>query len=34
MTYGFSGKILHVDLSEGSLEIEQPEPSFYRKYQL
>ena len=32
MTYGFSGKILHVDLSAGSLEIEQPEPSFYRKY--
>jgi aldehyde:ferredoxin oxidoreductase len=32
MTYGFSGKILHVDLSEGNLEIEQPEPSFYRKY--
>lgn len=29
---GFTGNILHVDLSSGSLEIEHPEEAFYRQY--
>lgn len=29
---GFTGKVLHVDLSTNSLEIEQPGESFYRSY--
>ncbi|MDX1616860.1 MAG: aldehyde ferredoxin oxidoreductase family protein [Candidatus Promineifilaceae bacterium] len=29
---GFTGKILHVDLSEGTLGIEEPEEAFYRQY--
>lgn len=29
---GYAGKILHVDLTSGTLEIEEPEESFYRKY--
>jgi aldehyde:ferredoxin oxidoreductase len=32
MPYGYTGKILHVDLTNGNLEIEQPPESFYRKY--
>ena len=32
MPYGYTGKILHVDLTRGSLEVEQPSDSFYRKY--
>jgi aldehyde:ferredoxin oxidoreductase len=32
MPYGYTGKILHVDLSTGSLEIEEPPEAFYRKY--
>jgi len=32
MPYGYNGKILHVDLSKGRMEIEEPEELFYRKY--
>ena len=32
MPYGYHGKILHVDLGTGRLEIEEPEESFYRRY--
>ncbi len=32
MPYGYQGKILHVDLTTGKLEVEEPEASFYRKY--
>ena len=32
MPYGFTGKILHVDLTKKSLEIEEPPEAFYRKY--
>ncbi len=32
MPNGYNGKILHVDLTRGTLEIEEPKESFYRKY--
>ncbi len=32
MLYGFTGKILHVDLSQGKTSIEQPSEQFYRTY--
>jgi aldehyde:ferredoxin oxidoreductase len=32
MSYGYHGKILHVDLTTGRLEVEEPEEVFYRKY--
>lgn len=32
MPYGFAGRIVHVDLTNESIEIEQPPESFYRKY--
>ena len=32
MPYGYTGKILHVDLTHSRLEIDQPPESFYRKY--
>jgi aldehyde:ferredoxin oxidoreductase len=32
MPYGYHGKILHVDLSTGRMEVETPPESFYRKY--
>jgi aldehyde:ferredoxin oxidoreductase len=32
MPNGFNGKILHVDLTKGTLEVEEPEEAFYRKY--
>jgi len=32
MPYGYHGRILHVDLTGGVLEIEQPPESFYRLY--
>lgn len=32
MPYGYSGKILHVDLTTGKLEIEEPKEAFYRQY--
>jgi len=32
MPYGYHGKILHVDLTSGKLEVEEPEETFYRKY--
>jgi aldehyde:ferredoxin oxidoreductase len=32
MPYGYNGKILHVDLSSGSLSVEEPPEAIYRKY--
>jgi aldehyde:ferredoxin oxidoreductase len=32
MPNGYTGKILHVDLTSGSLSIEEPPEAFYRKY--
>lgn len=32
MPNGYNGKILHVDLTEGSLTVEEPNEAFYRKY--
>jgi len=32
MPYGYNGKILHVDLTRGKLDVEEPPESFYRKY--
>jgi aldehyde:ferredoxin oxidoreductase len=32
MPFGYNGKILHIDLTRGSVEIETPPESFYRKY--
>ena len=32
MAYGYNGKILHVDLTAGEIEIETPSESFYRRY--
>jgi len=32
MPYGYNNKILHVDLTTGKLEIEEPGELFYRKY--
>ncbi len=32
MPYGYNGKILHVDLTHRSLEVEEPTEAFYRKY--
>lgn len=32
MALGYAGKILHVDLTTGSLMVESPPESFYRKY--
>jgi len=32
MPYGYNGKILHVDLTKGNLEVEGPDEVFYRKY--
>src|SRR5512141_2532395 len=32
MPAGYIGKILHVDLTNGSLDIETPNEPFYRKY--
>ena len=32
MLYGYAGKILHVNLTEQSFEIEEPDEAFYRTY--
>jgi aldehyde:ferredoxin oxidoreductase len=32
MPYGYNGKILHVDLTQGQVMVEEPEEAFYRKY--
>ncbi|HET9912284.1 MAG TPA: aldehyde ferredoxin oxidoreductase N-terminal domain-containing protein, partial [Anaerolineales bacterium] len=32
MPNGYNGKILHVDLTTGSLTVEEPSEAFYRKY--
>ncbi len=32
MPFGYNGKILHVDLAHGKLEVEEPPEAFYRKY--
>src|SRR5687767_10901298 len=32
MPNGYNGKILHVDLTQGTLTVEEPDEAFYRKY--
>ena len=32
MAFGYIGKILHVDLTTGTVDIEEPQETFYRKY--
>jgi len=32
MPYGYQGRILHVDLTNGTTDIERPDERFYRKY--
>jgi aldehyde:ferredoxin oxidoreductase len=32
MPYGYHGKILHVNLATGEIDVEQPGELFYRKY--
>jgi aldehyde:ferredoxin oxidoreductase len=32
MPYGYNGKILHVDLTNGEMVVEEPPETFYRKY--
>jgi aldehyde:ferredoxin oxidoreductase len=32
MPYGYTGRILHVDLTHGALTVETPPEAFYRKY--
>lgn len=32
MPYGYHGKILHINLTTGKMEVETPPESFYRKY--
>jgi aldehyde:ferredoxin oxidoreductase len=32
MPFGYTGKILHVDLSKDQISVEEPSPPFYRKY--
>jgi aldehyde:ferredoxin oxidoreductase len=32
MPNGYNGNILHVDLTEGTLRVEEPDEAFYRKY--
>jgi aldehyde:ferredoxin oxidoreductase len=32
MPNGYNGKILHVDLTQGTLTVEEPNEAFYRKY--
>ena len=32
MSYGYNGRILHVDLTSGAVETETPDESFYRRY--
>src|SRR5574341_1863046 len=32
MPFGYNAKILHVDLTQGTLTVEEPPEAFYRKY--
>lgn len=32
MSYGYHGKMLHIDLTQSRLEVEEPDETFYRKY--
>jgi aldehyde:ferredoxin oxidoreductase len=32
VSYGYHGKILHIDLTQSRLEVEEPDEIFYRKY--
>jgi aldehyde:ferredoxin oxidoreductase len=32
MLYGYAGKVLHADLSAGTLDVEEPPEEFYRNY--
>ena len=32
MVNGYNGKILHVDLTNGTIKVDEPGEAFYRKY--
>ena len=32
MNFGYTGKILHVDLSNRVIDVEEPDDDFYRQY--
>ena len=32
MPFGYNGRILHIDLTQGELTVEEPDEAFYRKY--
>ncbi|HTP02489.1 MAG TPA: aldehyde ferredoxin oxidoreductase family protein [Anaerolineales bacterium] len=32
MPYGYTGKILHLDLTSGKMDVESPDEAFYRRY--
>lgn len=32
MVYGYAGKVLRVDLTDGAMTTEEPPASFYRRY--
>ncbi len=32
MSYGYTGKILHVNLTTSEITVEEPEEQFYRTY--
>jgi aldehyde:ferredoxin oxidoreductase len=32
VSYGYHGKMLHIDLTQSRLEVEEPDETFYRKY--
>src|SRR5512146_1527485 len=32
MSHGYSGRILHVDLTNGKFDVETPDEAFYRRY--
>ena len=34
MPFGYNGKILHINLSENSWEVEEPDEAWYRTYVL
>ena len=32
MAHGYNGKVLHVNLTTGQMDVEEPDEAFYRKY--
>ena len=32
MPYGYHGRVLHVNLTAGSITVEEPDERFYRRY--